>query len=120
MPGLRQTVGGLADLMGWLPMGPDWPAARPFRGLLAGKPEELFSVVPFSDAMGLTRPEDRTTARDLVEQYGGPGSSLGPWGRLASTAVGAATDPLNWVAPGKALAWAPFRYPEIGELLGWK
>lgn len=42
---------------------------RALRGALAGKPRELASIVPFSDSMGLTKPEDATSGRDLTDHY---------------------------------------------------
>ena len=44
--------------------------ARALRGTLAGKPRELLSVLPLSDASGLTRAADLTTGRDLLDAYG--------------------------------------------------
>lgn len=44
--------------------------ARGLRGLLAGNPRELLSVLPFSDTTGLTDPHDVTHGQDLLRQYG--------------------------------------------------
>lgn len=44
--------------------------ARGLRGLLAGRPRELLSVLPFSDTTGLTDPHDVTHGQDLLRQYG--------------------------------------------------
>lgn len=57
--GLLQYVGETLDKPG-----------RAARGLLAGRPEELLNLVPFSDAMGLTDPNTSTSGRDLLEQAG--------------------------------------------------
>lgn len=43
---------------------------RAVRGLLAGKPRELLSPIPFSDSMGLTNLADATSGRDLTDAYG--------------------------------------------------
>lgn len=43
---------------------------RAVRGLLAGKPRELLSPIPFSDTMGLTDSKDSTSGRDLTDAYG--------------------------------------------------
>lgn len=43
---------------------------RAVRGLLAGKPRELLSPIPFSDSMGLTDHKDATSGRDLTDAYG--------------------------------------------------
>lgn len=43
---------------------------RAVRGLLAGKPRELLSVLPFSDTLGITDEADRTSGRDLLRKWG--------------------------------------------------
>lgn len=43
---------------------------RALRGVLAGKPRELASVIPFSDSMGLTNEKDKTSGRNLTDAYG--------------------------------------------------
>ncbi len=40
------------------------------RGVLAGRPGQLANLVPFSGAAGLTDASERTSGRDLLEQYG--------------------------------------------------
>lgn len=40
--------------------------SRALRGLLAGKPRELASMLPFSDTLGITRPEDITSGNELL------------------------------------------------------
>ena len=40
--------------------------SRALRGLLGGKPRELASLLPFSDSLGITRPEDITSGNDLL------------------------------------------------------
>lgn len=74
------------------------------RGLLAGKPEQLVNLVPFSDTVGLTDPETRVSGRDLGEKLGllaanKKGFDLGD---LAGFGIELATDPLTWVGGGVA------------------
>ena len=47
----------------------DKPGAA-VRGVLAGQPDQLLNLVPFSDAAGLTNPADRVYGRDLLEKAG--------------------------------------------------
>lgn len=42
---------------------------RAVRGLLAGKPRELLSPIPYSDSLGLTDRKDATSGRDLTDAY---------------------------------------------------
>ena len=44
--------------------------ARAIRGLLGGKPRELLSVLPWSDTLGITSPDDVVTGRDLLSKVG--------------------------------------------------
>lgn len=72
---------GLADLFGPLQFLGDTlskPAAA-LRGLLAGRPDQLANLIPFSDSLGITRVQDRTSGRDLLRQYGlaGPQDTTG-------------------------------------------
>lgn len=39
-------------------------------GLLAGDPAQLANLIPFSDTMGLTNPEDRYDFRDVLDTWG--------------------------------------------------
>src|ERR1022692_3277162 len=39
---------------------------RAIRGLLGGKPEELASIIPFSDTLGITNPENEVHGSDLL------------------------------------------------------
>lgn len=43
---------------------------RQVRGLLGGKPRELLAGIPFSDAVGITNPDDRVSGEDLAKQWG--------------------------------------------------
>lgn len=71
---------------------------RALRGVLAGKPRELASVVPFSDSMGLTDEHDKTSGRDLTDAYGitGKGDSS-----LGANAAGFLAD--NVLSPGNII-----------------
>ena len=71
---------------------------RAVRGLLAGRPEELLNLVPFSDSMGLTDAGAGTTGADLLHQYGiaDKDSTLGAIGGFATDIL---TDPLTYLAP---------------------
>lgn len=56
-----------------------WAAGR---GLLAGRPDQLLNLVPFSDALGLTNPNERVSGRGMLESWGvlgqnKPGLDLG-------------------------------------------
>lgn len=42
------------------------------RGTLAGQPEALLNLIPFSDTMGLTDPDERVWGRELLEMAGAP------------------------------------------------
>lgn len=44
--------------------------ARAIRGYLAGKPQELKSIIPFSDTLGITNPGDSVSMDDLLVQKG--------------------------------------------------
>lgn len=79
----------------------DKPGAA-VRGLLAGKPEALLNLVPFSDAMGITDPQKRTSGRDLAEQWGWmdkntPGLD---WGDIGGFGIDVLTDPLTYATLG--------------------
>lgn len=77
---------------------------RAIRGLLAGRPEALLNLVPFSDTMELTDPQKATSGRDLLEMLGAvernkPGlgikgwdPSKWDWGNLGGDVAGFATE----------------------------
>lgn len=81
---------------------------RAVRGVLAGKPREAASFVPFSDDMGLTNKADATSGRNLTDAYGvtrkGDNS-------VSSHAIGFLADnalsPGNWLGAGAAFRAAP-------------
>lgn len=92
----------LLNALGYVGSAMDKPGAA-VRGLLAGRPEQAANIIPFSDAMGMTDPGQRTSGRDLLQHYGlqeqGDDSMLGG---MAGMGVEAATDPMSYL--GAALA----------------
>jgi hypothetical protein len=97
--GLLQYVGETLDKPG-----------RATRGLLTGNYGELANLIPFSDAMGLTNPEQSVSGRDMLEKWG----ALGPnevgvldRGDVAGLAAEMAFDPTAFLSlGGKALTTA--------------
>ncbi len=79
----------LLDTLGWIGSSLDKPGAA-VRGLMAGRPDQLMNLLPFSDTLGITDPAQRTEGADLL---GLDRDSLG--GMVGGTAVNMATDPLN-------------------------
>lgn len=74
---------------------------RAVRGLLAGRPGELANLIPFSDSLGITDPEQSVSGRELIT-----GSKENPSGidteDVAGFGAELALDPLNWVSFGGA------------------
>ncbi len=62
---LQQGIGVLSYVAETL----DKPGAA-VRGLLAGQPDQLLNLIPFSDTLGITDPEDVGSGRELLEGYG--------------------------------------------------
>lgn len=93
--------------------------ARALFGTLAGKPKELLNLLPFSDMLGITNPNEMVGGRDLMREYGlvGPEDN---WGNFAGgLALDIAADPLNWVAgPLGALTKAGTKAAKAGTLGG--
>lgn len=90
-------LGGLSFLGGIL----DKPG-RVVRGLLGGKPREALNIVPFSDALGITRPEDRVSGTDILGIDRATADQEGffsPTG-LGGFGVELLTDPLSYVSSG--------------------
>lgn len=76
--------------------------ARAVRGVLGGKPRELLSLIPFSDTLGISNPDDIVYGRDLLEHAGildrnTPGFDAGD---LAGFATDVLLDPASYLAPG--------------------
>lgn len=67
---------------------------RAIRGAIGGKPNELLSIIPFSDAMGLTNPAEEVHGSDLL---GGNKDTpfLSPEG-IGGLGIDIITDPATW------------------------
>lgn len=65
----RQLLGGAMGGLQWVGEASD-KFGRATRGLLDGKPSELLNLIPFSDTMGITDPQQSVTGRQLLEDYG--------------------------------------------------
>lgn len=60
----------LLDALGYVGGSLDKLGPRPLRGLLAGRPRELQSIIPFSDAAGWTDPKEAASGRDVLNKWG--------------------------------------------------
>jgi hypothetical protein len=100
MDALMNALGYVGDAL-------DKPG-RAVRGVLAGKGREALSAVPFSDSMGLTDANERTSGRDLTDMYGltRKGDRSFKAGALGFGAE-MVTDPLNLLAGYGAFKAAP-------------
>lgn len=93
----RKALSGLQ----WVGESLDKPG-RALRGVLGGEFNEIFDIIPFSDTLGLTTPDDDVSGRDLLEKAGvleanTPGLDAGD---VAGTALEIATDPFSWISGG--------------------
>lgn len=97
------------------------------RGLLAGRPDQLLNLVPFSDTMELTDPAERTRGRELLEMAGiaapnKPGLFNSPGdfaGDVGGFALEVALDPLLWVSgPLGAVSKASIKLAKAARLAG--
>ncbi len=106
---LSRIGGGLASGVGALGNFLDATfGGRAMRGLLGGHPRELLSFLPGSDTVGLTDPEQKTSGRDLLQQWGmvdAPQPGL-EWGDIAGFGAEVATSPLTYLNPFGALTKA--------------
>lgn len=97
----------LMDALGYASDALDKPG-RAVRGVLAGKGREALAAVPFSDSLGITDAKQRTSGRDLTDQYGLTDKYDHSFG---SSALGFGaemlTDPLNLAAGYGAFRAAP-------------
>lgn len=79
---------------------------RAIRGALGGKPEELASIIPFSDALGITDERNQVTGEDLLKQWGvldGPGEKGSFEARdLLGPALEIGLDPATYLTFGGA------------------
>lgn len=62
----RRLASNLTSALAYAGDSLDKLGSRPLRGLLGMKPRELLSFIPFSDALGITNPEDIVSAGDLL------------------------------------------------------
>lgn len=99
----QSLLGGVMSGVQYLGETLDKPGAA-VRGTIAGKPEALLNLIPFSDMLGITKPEERTTGKQLAQQWGmiGPDSGNPDWSETighgaAGFGVELALDPLLWV-----------------------
>lgn len=73
---------------------------RAILGTLAGQPNALLNLIPFSDTLGITDPNDAVSGRDLLRHYG-LADKEDNWGNfLAGLAVDIATDPISYLTLG--------------------
>lgn len=95
----RQGLGGLAYVGQSLDKA---LGGRAVRGVLGGKPEELLSLIPFSDALGITRQDDAVSGRDLLEKAGVLGANTEGLdvGDVAGFAADVALDPSTYLTFG--------------------
>lgn len=98
---LSQLAGGGLSMLGYVGSTFDKPGAA-LRGLLAGQPDQLLNLIPFSDTLGITDEADRVSGRDLLEQYGmlGPNTPGLDFGDVAGFAAEVGLDPLTYMTLG--------------------
>lgn len=71
---------------------------RAARGLLGGKPQELLSVLPLSDTLGITNEADTVQGRDLLDNLGATTRGTdSTWNDIAGMGAEIALDPATWV-----------------------
>ncbi len=101
---MEEGIGGLGYIGKLLDKG---FGGRAVRGVLGGRPEELFSVLPFSDTLGLTQERNAVQGTDLLENAGfiTPGDT-GWQNQLAGVAAEIGLDPATYLGPGAIKAVA--------------
>lgn len=94
---LDTASGGLSQVFGAL----DKPG-QVVRGLVAGKgPSSFKHLIPFSGTLGITKPEDYMSGRDITNQLGLTSKSDRGWGAWgAGLAADVLTDPLTFASFG--------------------
>jgi hypothetical protein len=96
-------IDSILDALGYVGDTLDKAGPRPLRGLLAGKPREALSFVPFSDEMGLTDPKDIRTGRDVTNKFGITDPHDTGWGATgAGLLADALIDPVGIATGGYA------------------
>lgn len=94
----QSALGGLGYIGGSLDKA---FGGRALRGLLGGKPQELLSLIPFSDKMGITNPDDIVNGRDLL----GYSKDDNSWGAtLGGLGLDIALDPATYLTFGAKTA----------------
>jgi 2-oxo-4-hydroxy-4-carboxy--5-ureidoimidazoline (OHCU) decarboxylase len=92
----RKALSGLQ----WVGESLDKPR-RVVAGLVGGQPREMLNLIPFSDTLGITNPEQIVSGRDLLESVGLPENKPGiDVGDVAGFALEVATDPMNILTLG--------------------
>lgn len=115
---LSQLAGGGLSALGYVGSTLDKPGAA-LRGLLAGQPDQLLNLIPFSDALGITDEADRVSGRDLLEQYGmlAPNTPGLDWGDVGGFGAEVLLDPLTYLTfGGSALTKAGRAADAAGDL----
>lgn len=115
---LSQLAGGGLSALGYVGSTLDKPGAA-LRGLLAGQPDQLLNLIPFSDALGITNEADRVSGRDLLEQYGmlAPNTPGPDWGDVGGFGAEVLLDPLTYLTfGGSALTKAGRAADAAGDL----
>ena len=76
-----------------------YSGARALRGVLGDKPEEALSIIPFSDMMGLTKPENAVYGAELNKRFFNA-SDDGIMSTLGGIATEIALDPTTYLTLG--------------------
>jgi hypothetical protein len=92
----RRLAGNMASGLGYIGDSLDKLGSRQLRGLLGGKPRELLSFIPFSDALGITNPEDIVSSGDIL----GTRKKRGLGYRLLEFGTEALLDPMTLLGVG--------------------
>ena len=89
-------VSGLAEYifgpLKWVGESISKPAAA-LRGILAGQPGQLANLIPFSDTLGITDPEQRVSGRDMLRSWGLVGNQNNGGNFLGGLLAEVLTDP---------------------------
>lgn len=91
---------------------------RAIRGLLAGKPREALSILPFSDSLGITDERDVVYGRELLQKAGmvGPNQEGFDAGDVFGFLADVALDPAMYLSPFGALTKAGKEAQKLGAL----
>ena len=102
----------LLEALGWVGESLDKPGAA-VRGFLAGRPDQLLNLIPFSDTRGWTNPEERTSGRDLLEKVGllGENTEGLDFGDVAGAGVEMLLDPTAWLGGAAIKSLKPWMGP---------